>query len=90
MTEKNNMSVQIDSMPDVRRGVYSDVVVINTKDGMSRLDFLYIDIAPNDAGDGAGVLAARIHMTNADLLSLRDTLIQHTSQWGELGIPTHE
>ena len=80
MTEEQQHNINIDHDPQTRKGVYSDFTLVRTKGGVSRLDFVQRDIEL-EGGDEQAVLAARVFMSNEDLLALRDMLVQHTSSW---------
>lgn len=80
MADNDQHNINIDHDPQTRKGVFSDFAMVRTKGGTSRLDFVQRDIEL-DGGDEQAVLAARVFMSNEDLLALRDMLVQHTSSW---------
>lgn len=79
----NPRNLIVDSDVATRKGVFSNLVVAyNGRNGMTQLNFLYVDPAmdENDAGAETAILEARVHMNERDVVALRDLLIQITSE----------
>lgn len=81
MAEESQGSIQVDASIETRAGVFSDVVMALTKNGVTRLDFIQTDFPASDNGDTLAVLTSRVFMSNENLLQLRDMLNRHTSTW---------
>lgn len=78
--ERNSsVNVSIDHDPQTRKGVFSDFVMARTKGGVTRIDFVQLDI-DLDGGDKQAVLASRVFMSNEDVITLRDMLNDHISK----------
>lgn len=75
--------LELDGIENIRGGVYSNIALARTSPKESVLDFAYIDSNEADP-DGAvttrGVFQARIIMSNASLVELRDMLDKHITQ----------
>lgn len=80
MSEQRAHSISIDHDPNTRKGSFADFMMVRTKGGVSRLDFIQRDIEL-DGGDEQAVLVSRVFMSNEDILALRDMLVQHTASW---------
>lgn len=78
--DKEHRSMQISGDPDVRRGVFADLVSAQTPNQVTRLDFIQIE-GESDDSTLQGVLASRVYMTNESLIALRDMLVRHTKDW---------
>lgn len=75
------MKIDVDAAPEVRRGVYANLVMAATlPNGIVQLNFVGLD-NPNENGTMGGVLASRVYMAPPDVVALRDMLIKHTQSW---------
>lgn len=81
---KKDKTLIVDSSPEIRGGKHATMTFASTVGGETRLDFIEVDQPSVDPEvESVGVLSARVFMSNANLVALRDMLIKHTSQWGE-------
>lgn len=75
--------LEIDGLEDVREGVYANIALARTSPKESILDFVFVDSNEPD-GQGnvvtRGRFQARIVMSNASLIELRDMLDKHIAQ----------
>lgn len=71
--EKQEMVMAIDAQPDVRRGVYSNFVSLQSSETECIINFCLIDGNSPD-GHMTGVLASRVIMRNEQLIDLRDAI----------------
>lgn len=79
MADRKLINITIDSDITTRKGVVSDMALISSKDGMSRIDFLLCDI-PDEEGHIRSALVSRVAMSNIDLVKLRDMLSDHIAR----------
>lgn len=74
--------LELDGMQDVRGGVYANIALARTSPKESVLDFAFIDSNEQENGQMVtrGKFQARIIMSNASLIELRDMLNKHIAQ----------
>lgn len=74
--------LELDGMQDIRSGVYANIALARTSPKESVLDFAFIDSNEQENGQMVtrGKFQARIVMSNASLLELRDMLTKHIAQ----------
>lgn len=77
-----NAKLELDGKQEVRSGVYANIALARTTPKETVLDFAFID-ANEQEGDFIvthGKFQARIIMSNASLIELRDMLNKHIAQ----------
>lgn len=75
--------LEIDGLEEVREGVYANIALARTSPKESILDFVFVDSNEPDAQGNVvtrGKFQARIIMSNASLIELRDMLDKHIAQ----------
>lgn len=82
MGEKQ-VTLNIDSDVDTRKGVFSDIAFVSCGSGMARIDFISGD-RPGDDAVGA-VLSSRVYMPTVALKSLRDAIEEQLARTAEGG-----
>lgn len=70
--EDRQITLNIDSDVETRKGVYSDIALVSRHSDMARVDFISGD-RPG-AGSIGAVLSCRVYMPLSSLVALRDSI----------------
>ena len=70
---EQNISISIDSQPEMRKGAYSNFASLQSNDRETIINFCFLD-GQDEKGNMTGVLASRVIMANDQLAELRDAI----------------
>lgn len=75
-----NLTMNIVGTRDMRKGVYSNFVLVKSTEHESFLDFCLNDNDQNEDGSTDVIVVSRVIMSNESLKKLRDTLDRHVAE----------
>lgn len=80
--DSSQVTLTIDSSPEMRAGCHASLVIAQTDRGETRLDFVNVDPTDGEPVDNLhGVLSARVYLNSQDLVALKDMLVRHVASW---------